>query len=71
MPNEKPPVLGPRTVGSFFNLLEIDVNETSGHPGRCDALRQGDLHGVLVHRVYELGVVKEVVERLEATILRS
>jgi 2OG-Fe(II) oxygenase superfamily len=65
MPNEKPLYPGARIVGSFFQLLEIDATHAAGHPGACESLRQGDLHGVLVHRVYEPDVVNGVVERLE------
>jgi len=65
MSNEKPSYPGARTVGSFFGLLEIDVTEAAGHPGACDHLRRGDLHGVLVHHVYGPDVLGEVVDRLE------
>jgi len=65
MPNENPSCPGARTVGAFFNLLEIDAQQATGHPDACDSLRRGEIHGVLVHRVYEPDVLTGVVERLE------
>ena len=47
MSSEKPSYPGARMVGKFFGLLEIDVTEAVRHPGACDHLRRGDLHGVL------------------------
>ncbi len=65
MSSEKPSYPGARLAGKFFGLLEIDVSEVASHPAACDHLRQGDLHGVLVHRVYSSDVLREVVDRLE------
>ena len=65
MTNPHPAPAVPRVVGSFFNLLEIDVTQTPAHPGAIDGLRRGELHGVIVHRVYDQTILRDVVERLE------
>jgi hypothetical protein len=65
MSNEQPTYRGRRTVGTFFRLLEIDAGEAAHYPQACDDLRRGDLHGVLVHDVYDAAVLDSVVERLE------
>lgn len=38
----------------FFRLLEIDIAELSRHSNALDRMRRGELHGVLVHNLYDL-----------------
>ena len=55
----------PHTDPPFFRLLEIDNRSLSNYPNAMAQLRNGDHQGILVHDVYDAGVLKEVVERLE------
>jgi Carrier-protein-independent halogenase WelO5 len=65
MSSEQPSYPGASTVGKFFHLLEIEATDAVRHPGACEALRRGDLHGMLVHHVYGPDVLGKVVDRLE------
>ena len=49
----------------FFRLLEIDIAELSRHSNALDRMRRGELHGVLVHNLYDPAILEEVVDRLE------
>jgi len=50
--------------GGFFHLLEIDAGAVRDHPDAFQRLRDSDVHGVLVHGVYEPEEVAAVGDHL-------
>jgi len=59
MPNQA------QTLAGFLRFIDIDARDAAAHPDAFDRIRSGDLHAVMVHRVYEPPVMEAIVERLE------
>lgn len=53
------------TGGTFLRVIEIDAQGAGAHADTFTRIREGDLHGVIVHGVYSPAVVSDVVARLE------
>jgi hypothetical protein len=49
----------------FFRAIELDAAEVPQHSGLLNRIRGGDLHGAIVHGVYEPEALAAVVARLE------
>jgi len=55
---------GVKTLGGFFHLLEIDAAEAGEHPEALDRLRRTDIHGIMLHNVYDADTLDTIKERL-------
>jgi len=55
---------GVQTLGGFFRLLEIDAADAAAHPQAFDQLRRTDIHGIMLHGVYDEGVLSSVRDKL-------
>lgn len=55
---------GVKTLGGFFRLLEIGATEAGEHPEAFDQLRRTDIHGIMLHNVYDADTLDAIKERL-------
>lgn len=53
-----------QTLGGFFKLLELDAADAADHPDAFERLRRTDIHGILMHGVYEAEELATLGERL-------
>jgi len=54
-----------QVLNGFLKMIETDAAECGRHADAFERLRRGELHAVIVHNVYEQGLLHGLVERLE------
>ena len=62
------------THGGFFRLLKIDAADTDRHSDAFEQVRRSDIHGIMLHGVYDaesMAAVNDCLVRHDPPFLRT